>query len=125
MMLFGITYLNIFRQHSVAPSTRDKHTNPIDTLNLVLLPLIRLFIRPQTTLSMDNKGFPSSQGARLPVSGPLPARNQPTSGISSLAAGGARRKRGPAGRETTHPLTVNFPQRPEPKEQQSSPTTAG
>ena len=76
---------------------------------------------PHIIFSMDNKSLPLSQGARLPVAGPLPARNQPTGGISSPLAGGVRRKRGPAGRETTHPLTVNFPQRPESKEQQSNP----
>lgn len=74
---------------------------------------------------MESKAFPTPQVARLPISGPLPARNQPANGISPSVVGGVRRKRGPAGRETTHPLTINFPQRPDSSREQQSNAVTG
>lgn len=74
---------------------------------------------------MSTKAFPGPQGAITPVAGPPIPQREVANGISLAVNGVVRRKRGPAGRETTHPLTINFPQRPLVKLEEPSVTTVG
>jgi hypothetical protein len=74
---------------------------------------------------MTSKAFPGPQGAITPVAGPLIPQHASVNGMSPAVVGVVRRKRGPAGRETTHPLTINFPPRPLVKLEEPSGTTAG
>jgi hypothetical protein len=74
---------------------------------------------------MATKAFPGPPGAITPVAGPVIPQHASANGISPAVVGVVRRKRGPAGRETTHPLTINFPPRPLVKLEEPSGTTAG
>lgn len=56
--------------------------------------------------------------------GPEPPAQHAASEISKMsigATGVVRRKRGPAGRETTHPIGISYPQRNVPQSSQSAP----